>query len=117
MSNKTGRSNEQEISLAVLRYLATIPQGEATIDEIKKHIPKFIDFTNGDMDYRCGASLSQSQSPLTVKSFVARLEPLEFSSGRRILIPHKPRIRRGSCALLDNASRIKSNALAEHPYP
>lgn len=50
MPNKAGRSNEQEISLAVLRYLNTIPHGEATIDEIKKHIPSFIKFTEADME-------------------------------------------------------------------
>lgn len=50
MPNKNGRSNEQEISLAALRYLATIPHGEAAIDEIKQHIPNFIQFTDADME-------------------------------------------------------------------
>jgi hypothetical protein len=50
MPAKYGRSNEQEISLAALRYLATTPHGEATIAEIKQHIPNFIDLTDGDRE-------------------------------------------------------------------
>jgi hypothetical protein len=50
MPNKAGRSSEHDIAIAVLRYLATIPHGEATTDEIKAHIPNFIDFTGADME-------------------------------------------------------------------
>ena len=50
MPSKSNRSTEQEISVAVLRYLATIPHGEATIDEIKGHLPNFISLTDADME-------------------------------------------------------------------
>ncbi|BBE35244.1 hypothetical protein [Sphingosinicella microcystinivorans] len=50
MPSKSNRSTEHEISFAVLQYLATIPHGEAAIDEIKAHLPKFIKFTDADME-------------------------------------------------------------------
>ena len=50
MPSKDGRSNEQEVSLAVLRYLATIPHGEASIGAIKQHIPNFIALTDADKE-------------------------------------------------------------------
>lgn len=50
MPSKSGRSTEGEISIAVMRYLATIPNGEATTDEIKSHISNYIDFTDADSE-------------------------------------------------------------------
>lgn len=50
MPNKAGRSNEHEIATAVLRYLATVPGGTATIAEIKQHLPDFIDLTPADLE-------------------------------------------------------------------
>lgn len=50
MPNRANRSTEQDIALAVIRYLATIPSGEATIDEIKTHLPNFLDLTEADLE-------------------------------------------------------------------
>lgn len=51
MPNKQlGRSSEHDIALAVLRYLATVPHGKATIGEIKRHLPSFINLTELDLE-------------------------------------------------------------------
>ncbi len=50
MPNKAGRSNEHEIAVAVLRYLATVPSGIATIAEITQHLPNFINLTPADLE-------------------------------------------------------------------
>ena len=50
MPNKAGRSTEHDIALAVIRYLASLPEGDATIVRIVKHAPDFIGLTEPDMD-------------------------------------------------------------------
>jgi hypothetical protein len=47
MSDK--RTTEAEMSVAVLRILAESPDGEATIEQIKKQIPDYITLTEGDL--------------------------------------------------------------------
>jgi hypothetical protein len=42
------RTNESEISIAVLRILANEPSGEATTNQLKKLVPKHINLTIGD---------------------------------------------------------------------
>ncbi len=49
MPNKSGRSTEHDIALAALRYLDTVPSGEASIAEIKAHVPNFINLTPADL--------------------------------------------------------------------
>lgn len=44
-----GRTGEAEISEAVLRILATMPNGEATIQQLIKRIPSLINLTDGDL--------------------------------------------------------------------
>lgn len=48
MPSKDGRSTEQEIGLAVLRYLYGLSGGEATIAEIKRHLAKHFPLTEAD---------------------------------------------------------------------
>lgn len=43
-----GRSSEEEISEAVLRILAGRPNGEATIEYLKRRVPSVISLTDGD---------------------------------------------------------------------
>jgi len=50
MPSKDGRSTEQEIGKAVLRYLGSIPKGEATILEIKRHLAKHFPLTAADQE-------------------------------------------------------------------
>lgn len=50
MLNGAGRSTEHEISMAVLRYLSTIPSGRATISQIKRHLGNFIQLTGPDLE-------------------------------------------------------------------
>lgn len=50
MPGKEGRSTEREIGLAVLRYLNTVPSGEATIADIKRHIGKNFALTAADRE-------------------------------------------------------------------
>lgn len=50
MPSKEGRTGEREIGLAVLKYLNTVPGGEATIAEIKKHIAKHFPLTAADQE-------------------------------------------------------------------
>jgi hypothetical protein len=47
MSGK--RTTEAEIAVAVLRILEESPDGEATIEQIKKQIPDYITLTEGDL--------------------------------------------------------------------
>ena len=48
MPGKFGRSSEHDIAFAVLKYLATLPTGEAKTADVKKHVSNFIDLTIGD---------------------------------------------------------------------
>ncbi|WP_147385707.1 hypothetical protein [Oleomonas cavernae] len=48
MPGKIGRSSEHDISVAVLRYLSTLPKGESTTGVIKQSVPEFINLTAGD---------------------------------------------------------------------
>jgi uncharacterized membrane protein len=50
MAAKHGRTTEQEIGQAVLKYLSGIPGGEATIAEIKKHLGKHFPFNPADRE-------------------------------------------------------------------
>jgi hypothetical protein len=50
MPNKSGRSTEHEIAFGVIRYLATVPSGTATIAEIKQHLPDFVSLTTADLE-------------------------------------------------------------------
>ena len=51
MPNKIGRTTELEMSIAVLRYLAHQPQGEAHQDELRDAIPYYVDLTEGDREF------------------------------------------------------------------
>ena len=50
MPNKSGRTTEYEMSLAVLRYLRHQPDGEASQEELRAAIPYYIDLTDGDLE-------------------------------------------------------------------
>ncbi len=50
MPSKDGRSTEQEIGQAVLRYLYDRPGGQAEIVEIKAHIRKNFPLTEADRE-------------------------------------------------------------------
>lgn len=50
MPAKSGRSTEQDIAIAAMRYLATTQSGEATIFAIKANADKFITFTPDDLE-------------------------------------------------------------------
>ena len=50
MPNKSGRTTEYEMSLAVLRYLRHQPEGEASQEELREAIPYYIDLTDGDIE-------------------------------------------------------------------
>lgn len=50
MPSKDGRSTEQEIGLAVLKYLFNLPGGDATIASIKKHLRANFRFTDADRE-------------------------------------------------------------------
>jgi len=45
---KAGRSSEHDIAFAVMKYLATLPTATATTGTVKKHVPKYINLTEGD---------------------------------------------------------------------
>ena len=50
MPSKDGRSTENEIALAVLKYLFNTPGGSATIAEIVQHLRSSYPFTDADKD-------------------------------------------------------------------
>jgi hypothetical protein len=50
MPGKAGRTTEQEIGLAVVRYLAATLTGGASIYEIKRHLNKNFPFTPADRE-------------------------------------------------------------------
>lgn len=50
MPNKTGRTTEYDMSVAVLRYLCHQPHGEASQRELRTAIPHYIDLTDGDTE-------------------------------------------------------------------
>ena len=50
MPSKIGRTTEREMAIAVMRFLASQPHGEATQEEIRCAIPAYIDLTEGDME-------------------------------------------------------------------
>lgn len=50
MPSKDGRSTEQEIGQAVLKYLFNLPGGEADIASIKKHLRANYPFTDADSE-------------------------------------------------------------------
>ena len=49
MPAKDGRSTESEIAIAVIRYLASTRDGEATIANIKSNLNKSMNFTDADL--------------------------------------------------------------------
>ena len=51
MPNARGRTTEFEVSVAILRYLSTQPDGCASLEEIRMAIPYYIPLTRGDLEY------------------------------------------------------------------
>lgn len=51
MRTRVGRTSEQDMSIAVMRYLAHQPYGEATLPEIRAAIPHYVELTEGDLAY------------------------------------------------------------------
>jgi hypothetical protein len=50
MPNKPGRTSEYEYSIAILRYLASLPSGEASVTSLKAKMPNLLPLTQGDME-------------------------------------------------------------------
>lgn len=50
MPSKDGRTTEQEIGLAVLKYLFNLHGGQASIASIKKHLRANFKFTQADQE-------------------------------------------------------------------
>lgn len=50
MPENIARSTERDIALAVLRYLYTLPSGEASIADVKQHVPSFMILTHADRE-------------------------------------------------------------------
>lgn len=45
---KANRTSEIDYSIAVLRYLASLPSGEASVTSIKRQMPSFLNLTAED---------------------------------------------------------------------
>jgi hypothetical protein len=48
MARKPSRLTEAEVGLATLQILASSPEGVASIEEIRRRLPRFLDLTPGD---------------------------------------------------------------------
>jgi hypothetical protein len=49
MSQKPRRLTETEIGLATLQILAAAPEGVASLDDIRRKLPRYLDLTQGDV--------------------------------------------------------------------
>jgi hypothetical protein len=49
MTQKPHRLTEAEVGLATLKILAGSPEGVASLEEIRRKLPRYLDFTSGDV--------------------------------------------------------------------
>ena len=87
---KHNRTSEHEIALAVLRYLATVPGGEATVTAIKKNVPNFIKLTADDLQ-PSGTRPNEMVYQQVIGNIVSHRHDSEDNFVNRGLLSYRPR--------------------------
>lgn len=89
MTTKSGRTSEQEYSIAVLRYLAKLPSGEASVTTIKREMPKLLNLTPGDL--APSGTRSEEMYKQIVGNIVSHRKTSSENFVNRGLLSHRPR--------------------------
>lgn len=90
MAMKRNRTTEYEYSVAVLRYLAGTPSGEASVTSIKRAMPNLVTLTQGDLK-ASGTRPNEKVYQQVVGNIVSHRLTSSENFVNRGLLRHRPR--------------------------
>lgn len=90
MPTKQNRTSETDYAVAVLRYLASLPSGEASVTAIKKKMPSLINLTPEDMA-PSGTRPNERVYQQVVGNIVSHRKESSENFVNRGLLSHRPR--------------------------